>query len=131
MYTYHNKIFYHHCKWQSGSVDVTVRVVLFSTIAFVVNFLDNFFPQCLGALLLFHHTRGKFVFSFYIFFIFRKTATGFLLCYFASPMIFLLLFHFLGKENDFYRFWLGVDDDDTLLCLNFCLRINFMNSILL
>lgn len=66
-------------------VDVTVRVVLFSTIAFVVNFLDNFFffLHSLCYCCFFHHTRGKFVFSFYIFFIFHKIATGFLLCYFC------------------------------------------------
>lgn len=61
-------------------VDVTVRVVLFSTIAFVVNFLDNFFSFPFFSTT----SRGENLFFFFMYFyVIRKTATGFfhLSCY--------------------------------------------------
>lgn len=47
-------------------------------------------------------TRGEnLYFLFIFFFLFRKTATGFLLCYFASRMIFLLAF-LLPRERKWF-----------------------------
>lgn len=82
-------------------VDVTVRVVLFSTIAFVVNFLDNFFLSFLQ-----QHHEGKICFSFLcIFMCYIRQLLGFFISHVIPQMIILMLSKmlYLREWKLFYR----------------------------
>lgn len=104
-------------------VDVTVRVVLFSTIAFVVNFLDNFFLSFLQL-----HHEGKICFSFLCIFIcYVRQLLGFFISHVMPPMIILMLSKmvYLREWKLFYRVV-------TILFLTTCLNLDcfFFNFIM-
>lgn len=82
-------------------VDVTVRVVLFSTIAFVVNFLDNFLSSSFTSLYCSFITQGEnlYFLFIYIFLYSIRQLLGF--CYVIQPLMifFFLLVFFLHRER--------------------------------